>query len=65
METELVVVPVDGRQEAEELGEGRSPVGPVEVVAGAVRRAVDEGAARTSLPEDDSCGRVDMSRKCS
>ena len=45
----LGVVPVDGRQEAEELGEGGAPVGPLQVVARAVRRAVDEGAARASL----------------
>ena len=43
------IVPVDGRQEAEEFGEGGTPVGPLQVVAGAVCRAVDEGAARASL----------------
>ena len=54
IEHTLGVVPVDGRQEAEELGEGGSPVGPLEVVAGAVRRAVDEGAAGASLRTTDA-----------
>ena len=49
IEHTLGVVPVDGRQEAEELGEGGAPVGPLQVVARAVRRAVDEGAAGASL----------------
>ena len=42
IEHTLGVVPVDGRQEAEELGEGGAPVGPLQVVARALSRPVPE-----------------------
>ena len=68
IEHTLGVVPVDGRQEAEELCEWGSPVGPLQVVAGAVRRTVDEGAAGASLWVTGLIGTaesVSLSRVCS